>query len=198
MRRLLLSCLFSMAASVSFAGADQRPLLSTPQQDQFFSAVSALCGKAFEGQLATEGSPDFAGKRLVMHVRKCTDQSLEIPFHVGDDASRTWVITKTGSGLQLKHDHRHKDGTSDTLTMYGGHTQDAGYAHAQSFAADAPTQQMFVEQKIPRSNGNTWQFFVYDDQFTYRLVRDGLEFTVNFDLTTEVELPQTPWGYSDD
>ena len=62
----------------------------------------------------------FTGQRLVMDVRQCTDDEIRIPFHVGKDRSRTWVISRTATGLRLKHDHRHEDGTSDALTMYGG------------------------------------------------------------------------------
>ena len=79
-----------------------------------------------------------------MHVRKCSDSSLEVPFHVGKDASRTWIITKTGSGLSLKHDHRHKDGSHDVSTMYGGHTLDAGWDQVQSFPADEYSKQLFI------------------------------------------------------
>jgi len=186
-------------SSVSFADASKRPLLSVPAQENFFNAIAKLCGNAYQGSVVSNDEADkkFASQRLVMHVRKCESNVLEIPFHVGDDASRTWVISKTGSGLQLKHDHRHQDGASDKLTMYGGHTIDAGYDQAQSFPADAPTQHMFAEQGIPQSNGNTWQFYIYPKVFSYRMVRDGREFKVDFDLTKPVELPAAPWGYRD-
>ena len=57
-----------------------------------------------------------------MHVRKCTADTIRIPFHVGDDASRTWVVTRTTTGYRLKHDHRHRDGSEDKLTQYGGNS----------------------------------------------------------------------------
>jgi len=79
-------------------------------------------------------SASSAAKHIL--ERRCDETQLQIPFHVGEDASRTWLITKTGSGLSLKHDHRHSDGTEDTLTQYGGHTVDAGWAQVQSFPAD--------------------------------------------------------------
>ena len=90
----------------------------------FFAALTQLCGQAFTGKLAvdTSGSDRFADATLLMHVRECSDTQIKIPFFVGEDASRTWVITKTGAGLLLKHDHRHADGSHDSLTMYGGHT----------------------------------------------------------------------------
>uniref|UniRef100_UPI0038F7129C hypothetical protein n=1 Tax=Streptomyces turgidiscabies TaxID=85558 RepID=UPI0038F7129C len=85
--------------------------------------------------------------------------------------SRTWIITKTGSGLSLKHYHRHQDGTEDISTMYGGHTVDAGFASVQSFPADQYSKELFVSQGIPQSMGNTWQMYIYPETFTYRLIR---------------------------
>lgn len=173
--------------------------VSIASQDAFFDSIAAHCGKAFLGSVAVDNAPSdaFTNKALVMHVRECNSTQLYVPFHVGGDASRTWVITKTGSGLSLKHDHRHKDGSEDALTQYGGHTIDAGWPQVQSFPADAYTKQLFVDQKIPQSIGNTWQMYIYPDRFSYRLVRQGREFRVDFDLTKPIELPPTPWGYNE-
>lgn len=175
-------------------------LSSIQTHDKFFSHISALCGKAFEGKVTVDNAPGdaFSNKKLVMHVRKCDSRQLQIPFHVGEDASRTWLITKTGSGLSLKHDHRHKDGSDDALTLYGGHTLDAGWEQIQSFPADQYSKEMFVEQAIPQSIGNTWQMFIYPETFSYRLIRQGREFRVDFDLTNPVTPPAAPWGYSDE
>ncbi len=183
------------AAAATVAEA---PLVSIPVQDAFFEALRAHCGKAFEGKVSVDNpaSPGFEG-RLLMHVRTCSDRQLQIPFHVGDDRSRTWILSKTGSGLQLKHDHRHADGSSDASTMYGGHTVDAGWATAQSFPADAYSKELFTAAGNPQSNGNTWQMYVYPTKFTYRLVREGREFRVDFDLSKPVPAPPAPWGYAD-
>ena len=179
--------------------AREAPLVSIPTHDAFFNAIKAHCGKAFAGKIAVDNQPSasFSNKALIMHVRVCSDSQLQVPFHVGDDASRTWLITKTGSGLSLKHDHRKKDGKDDPLTMYGGHTVDAGYNQVQSFPADQYSKELFVNSGIPQSVGNTWQMFIYPDKFVYRLTREGREFRVEFDLTKPVELPVTPWGYTD-
>jgi hypothetical protein len=132
-----------------------------------------------------------------MFVRKCDQAELQIPFYVGDNASRTWIIKKTGSGLSLKHDHRHKDGTDDAVTMYGGHTLDAGYNQIQSFPIDQYSKELFAEQGLPQSITNIWQMYIYEDTFSYRLVREGREFRVDFDLTKSILVPDAPWGYSD-
>ncbi len=192
---------FSLFVSLLFSSlaAAEAPLVSIQTQDAFFENIRKLCGKAFAGKVTIDNSNDssFANKTLLMHVRKCADNELQIPFHVGEDASRTWILTKTGSGISLKHDHRHKDGSNDTLTMYGGHTIDAGWAQVQSFPADQYSKELFVHGEIPQSIGNTWQMFIYPDSFSYRLIRQGREFRVDFDLTKPVAAPATPWGYSD-
>ena len=193
----LLTAAALMLASTA-AIARPAPLVSIPSHDGFFDNIAAHCGKAFEGKVTVDnatGPSSFADKKLVMHVRKCNERELQVPFHVGDDASRTWIITKTGSGLSLKHDHRHKDGTDDVSTMYGGHTLDAGFANMQSFPADQYSKELFVSQGIPQSVGNTWQMYIYPEQFTYRLIRQGREFRVDFDLTKPITPPAAPWGY---
>ncbi len=177
----------------------EAPLVSIKTHDQFFANIRAHCGKAYAGKVVVDNSSGdgFANKPLVMHVRKCSDEQLQVPFHVGDDSSRTWLITKTGSGLSLKHDHRHNDGSSDVSTMYGGHTLDAGWAQMQSFPADQYSKELFVSQGIPQSNGNTWQMYIYPKTFSYRMVREGREFRVDFDLTKPITPPKAPWGYKD-
>src|SRR5690606_12921813 len=95
--------------------------------DAFMAALASHCGQALEGRVVANArrpaEPDaFEAERLVMHVRGCDDpaRELRVPFHVGDDRSRTWVLTRVGPGLRLKHDHRHEDGSDDAVTMYGG------------------------------------------------------------------------------
>ena len=187
---------FIFASGAALAG--QAPLVSIPTHDAFFSAIKQHCGKAFEGKVAVDNQPSAAFKaKLVMFVRKCDQAELQIPFYVGDNASRTWIIKKTGSGLSLKHDHRHEDGTNDPVTMYGGHTTGAGYNQIQSFPVDQYSKELFAQQGLPQSITNTWQVYIYPEMFSYRLVREGREFRVDFDLTKSIEAPAAPWGYKD-
>jgi hypothetical protein len=174
------------------------PIVSIASHDAYFDNLRAHCGKAFAGKVVvdTPKSDGFDGA-LIMHVRNCTDHQLQIPFHVGNDHSRTWIITKTGSGLSLKHDHRHKDGSYAVSTMYGGHTLDAGWPNVQSFPADQYSKELFARLGNPQSNSNIWQMYIYPTIFTYRMIREGREFRVDFDLTTPVTPPPAPWGYKD-
>ncbi|WP_088329959.1 hypothetical protein [Lacimicrobium sp. SS2-24] len=172
------------------------PLVSIATHDAFFEKIQAHCGNAYAGKVAVDSPPQpgFEGP-LVMHIRQCQPHQLHIPFHVADDHSRTWILTKTGSGISLKHDHRDEDGSYDSLTMYGGHTTDAGWDNVQSFPADQYSRELFVKEGLPQSNTNVWKIYIYPERFTYRLIREGREFRVDFDLTKPVTPPLPPWGY---
>ena len=198
MQKTLIAALLLVSLGASANIVQDAPLVSIASHDAFFNQLKALCGKAFAGNIAVDNppAPGFEGA-LIMHVRKCTDQQLHIPFHVADDHSRTWIISKTGSGLTLKHDHRNADGSHDEQTMYGGQTLDAGWANVQSFPANQYSKELFSARGIPQSNTNIWQMFIYPEKFSYRLIREGREFRVDFDLTQPVALPPTPWGYAD-
>jgi hypothetical protein len=161
--------------------------------DAFWSSLRQLCGKAFAGKLVESVPPDtsFAGKALVMHVRECSDTTIRIPFHVGDNRSRTWVLTRNGNGLRLKHDHRHEDGSEDAVTQYGGDTADEGSATQQEFPADAYTGKL-----LPISATNIWTIEVEPGRlYAYALRREGRRFRVEFDLTTPIDPPPAPWGF---
>ena len=167
-------------------------------QEAFFERLTALCGKAYEGRVASpavEADASFMGKRLVMHVRECTANEIRIPFHVGEDRSRTWVVTRTGTGLRLKHDHRHEDGSEDALTQYGGDTAAEGTPERQEFPADQFSKDMFVRQDRAVSVPNVWAMEVIPGRtFAYELRRPGRFFRVDFDLVRPVAPPSAPWG----
>jgi len=166
-------------------------------QDAFFARLTTLCGQAFEGRVVTTDAADaqLASRRLVMHVRQCRADEIRIPFHVGENRSRTWVIARTETGLSLKHDHRHEDGSEDTLTQYGGDTASEGSAVRQEFPADEYSKQLFTANNIPASVENVWAVEVQPGRvFAYELRRPNRHFRVEFDLTRPVPAPPPPWG----
>ena len=162
-------------------------------QDIFWDTLSSHCGKAYEGTISSEGKNDgFDGKQLVMHVKKCSENELKIPFFVGDDKSRTWVLTKHEDGILLNHDHRNPDGSHEDLTMYGGKATNLGSKNMQFFPADQETSNM-----LPAATFNVWWITVDETTFSYNLHLVSTErvFSVTFDLTKEVETPEDPWGW---
>jgi len=160
---------------------------------EFWENLKALKGKAFEGQLmSTPANDDFAGKKLVMHVLFADDETILIPFNVGDNRSRTWILKYKNGRIELKHDHRHEDGSHDKQTMYGGTSTNSGTSNMQVFPADQETVSV-----IPAAFSNAWWITVDSTVYTYNLRRLGTErvFTVSFDLTKEVEIPKPSWGW---
>lgn len=181
--------------SASPEGTDRRGRDTT--QLVFWQELQKLCGNTYAGIIVAGGENDtvFGGKSLVMHVRACSDSLIRIPFFVGSDSSRTWVLTLTTDGILLKHDHRHQDGSPDDVTMYGGHTSNFGSPDRQFFPADQETADM-----LPAATGNIWWIdLIPGEYFTYNLRRVNTPrlFSVRFDLVPLAETPGAPWGWQD-
>ena len=199
----------AQAAAAEAAAAAAERDVSTPA-DQFLIRLAEHCGQAFAGRIvanepATDEPDAFEGQDLVMHVRGCDDptRELQVPFHVGDNHSRTWLLTRTDDGLRLKHDHRLEDGSDDPVTMYGGDTVDEGSSQRQEFPVDQESIDLFEREGLDVSTTNVWAMEIEPGQrFLYELARpeggqnpEGRLFQVEFDLTQPVEPPPTPWGY---
>jgi hypothetical protein len=159
----------------------------------FWQQLQALCGNAYEGSGIHVPATDtaFIGKRMVMHVTECTDSLMRIPLHVGDDRSRTWVLRRVGDRLELKHIHRHEDGTESANTNYGGRSLGAGTPHRQEFPAD-----MVSVTAVPARASQFWFLELYPGhRFAYGLFRieTGLHYRIEFDLTRTVAAPPPAW-----
>ena len=153
---------------------------------EFFDALGKLCGQSFSGKVAAGNETDaaFREAQLVMTVASCSETEIRVPFHVGEDRSRTWVITRLGEDrLRLKHDHRHADGVEDEISQYGGDSLEAGSAGRQSFPVDADSIALFTRTDRTVSNTNVWSLELSPETFTYELARPGRLFRVDFDLS---------------
>lgn len=192
-----------VAAALSATGraAPSAPPQPPSPASTFLAGLAAVCGNAYAGRIVANEPPQpndaFEGRTLIIHVRTCEPGRVLVPFHVGDDRSRTFVLTQRGERLRLKHDHRHKDGTSDVLTMYGGESGNAGTATRQEFPVDAESKALFTREKREASNTNTWAMELHPGRmFAYELTRPGgRKFRVEFDLTKTVPTPPAPWGH---
>jgi hypothetical protein len=159
----------------------------------FWENLKKYCGQSFEGKIVSGADNDtFKGKSLKMQILSCDEKTIKIPFYVGEDKSRTWVLTLIDDKILLKHDHRHEDGTSDKVTMYGGLNSNHGLADLQVFPADQETAIL-----LPLAASNVWWMSLKEEVFTYNLRRIGSDrfFSVKFELNNPISLDWTPWGW---
>lgn len=164
------SQLSALAAACLLAGCAAAPP-PADTRDGFMATLQGLCGQRFEGALsyAIDPNSEFANKKISTEVA-CTADGVRMPVQVGENRSRTWIFTRPAAGLELRHDHRHPDGTPDTVTMYGGMAKEGGTARSQSFLADAYTARI-----VPGAETNVWTVSLSEDGrvLTYRLDRHG-------------------------
>ena len=175
-------------------GGCATPHPSAGPGEAFFDALASHCGKAYEGRLVegtAPGDAEIGRERLVMHVRHCGPREIRIPFHVGDDRSRTWIVRRRADDVELKHAHRHADGRLDAVTNYGGATRGDATGLTLEFHADEETASM-----IPAARTNVWTLSLEPaGTFTYALRREAEDrrFRAEFDLSRPVATPPAAW-----
>jgi hypothetical protein len=166
-------------------------------QEIWWERLQALCGQAYAGEMARfDAALDTAwlNRPVIMHVRECSENEVRIPLHVGENRSRTWILTRTAEGIRLKHDHRYPDGREETSTMYGGTTTAAGTEARQEFPAGQYSRDLFLANDHPDGVHNVWAMEVHPgERFTYQLTRPNRDFRADFDLTNPVDAPPPPW-----
>src|SRR5690606_33704500 len=157
----------------------------------FLEKFKNLEGKYFEGEIVAGGreGAGCVGQKLMMEVMSYSDREVRIPFCVGEDKSRTWILSYANNVLTLKHDHRHEDGAPDEVTLYGRTATNSGWDTLQMFPADVETCQL-----IDYACQNVWWITMDGDTFTYTLrrIRPARWFSVKFDLAKAVRSHYRP------
>lgn len=160
------------------------------EQEAFLANLAEHCGQAFEGEITRrpEGDELFRGDEvLTVHFRECEPDRMALPFHVEDNRSRTWLLTRTTAGLDLRHDHRHPDGSPEPSTWYGAHTRTEGTAERQEFL-----------RRSGERAGSGWAIeIVPGERYTYGTIGSDGEWSyrLDFDLSEPVDPPPAPWGH---
>jgi hypothetical protein len=198
MTRTLLLAAAACAVLASCATGDLAVVPEAQSAEaEFFARLQRLCGRAYDGRVTSapvEADREMAASRLTMHVASCTENEVRIPFHAGENRSRTWVVSRTAVGLRLKHVHRHEAGGLDELTNYGGDAAPPGTGRRQEFPADAFSKALFERTGRAVSVPNVWAIEVDPGRmFAYELRRPGRHFRVEFDLSRPVPAPPPAW-----
>jgi len=155
------SCITFIALALLSASANA----NEKSQNAFFKSLSSLCQQRFEGKMTypEQGLTSFENKVLHARFIHCSESQIKVSFEVGDDKSRTWLISKTNKGLELKHDHRHMDGTEYDINLYGGLAKKGGTVLSQSIAANKATA-----KAIPAAKTNVWTLSLSEDMQNLR------------------------------
>ncbi|MEM7327271.1 MAG: hypothetical protein AAF437_00950 [Pseudomonadota bacterium] len=194
MRRIIALSASALAGVLAGCNAQSAPSASA----EYFERLTQLCdGNAYAGRLVSQddADADFADAEMTIGPASCTGLMVRVPFRVGEDRSRTWEITRTTDGVRLKHDHRHRDGSEDTLTQYGGDSAGISTIDRHDFPADQETKDLFIAEGIEVSTQNTWTVEIEPGQtFAYQMSRPNRLFRVEFDLSEPTDLPPPPWG----
>lgn len=197
---LLTTFLFITCGQHENQNPQMEATIEPPQPfEQYFSALALQCGNAYPGGLTLEppGDEMLTGTELlIVHFRECDEHRLKMPFHIeleedeDWDRSRTWIFTRHEDGLEIRHDHRKRDGSEDDVTMYGGFSVGEGTAIRQEFKSAERTEETgyFRGWRIEIEPGI---------RYTYGTIRDTTwSWRVDFDLTEPLdELPPAPWGH---
>lgn len=184
-------------------GANEKTNAMADQADAqaaFMQAFQPFCGQAYSAKIVQDNDPSPAWDHpLVVHIRDCEDSVIRMPLHVGEDRSRTWVLTLQPDFIDFQHYHLHEDGSPDAVSPYGGKTLAAGSATRQSFPVDEASKALFLAEGLDVSVNNTWTIDFPDAQtMRYQLSRPGRIFEVEVDLSEAIPLPPAAWGYTPD
>jgi hypothetical protein len=148
-----------------------------------FDFLHGLDGKTYPGRMTYPSDSDHEmNKPMQITVQVVSDNEIRIPLQVGQDRSRTWVLTRSDAGVLLKHDHRHADGTPDEVTNYGGLAAKVELGNLLVFPADQETATL-----LPEASSNAWSLRLSPDasQLFYYLERHAKpRFEAAFDLNS--------------
>lgn len=186
--RLAFVALPLLSALVGCAGS------SPDASDAFFDNMKTLCGQTLPGRVISEQEVDanWRASSLVVGPVSCEPDVIRLPLAVGDDTSRTWVLSRDIGQLTFRHEHVEPDGSPSAVTQYGGEARLGGTAQRQDFPADAATKANFQENGLTASLPNVWTLRLDEDGLLYALARPATEKAPARDFRAEFPLIAQP------
>lgn len=171
MSRVSLAC--AAAALLLSACGD----VAERSSDAFFENLTALCGGSYLGQITSNQAvdADWIASVLVVGPVSCEDDVIRMPLAVGEDRSRTWVVSLNEDELEFRHEHVEPDGSPSAVTQYGGFASVGGTAERQEFPADELTRENFWENDLIVSLPNVWTLTFDGQSLGYTLSRPSTE-----------------------
>jgi uncharacterized protein (DUF885 family) len=172
-------------------------MTTSSDQDIFFDSIKAQCGNAFSGSVEdSSNSAAYNGRKFVLHIRDCSDTQIKMPLHIDDNSSRILVLTKSDGSIKLQHDHRHADGSSDALTLYGGYSSADSTGSVTNFPESAESIAITKAHAPTRTYPSVWSIILSSEDITYQVVRPGRTIKTKFKFTDTVAHPPKAWDLS--
>ena len=149
--------------------------------EAFWRRMELACGQAYSGTVAA-ATPDSIALRgpLVLHLRSCEPNTIRAALHVANDRSRTFVLARTPSGLQLTHEVHRADGTPGASAVYAA--GDSATLDRQEFVSALRKADRWTIEIEPR------------DHLTYFWRGPQGQLRLEFDLKRTVVSPPPPWS----
>lgn len=156
---------------------------STDCKDKFWESLERLCGQTYQGVVTQDNTNKLTGSEMVIQVFYFNEQQIHISVQIGNDYSRTWVLTNLGDYLDLRHVHRNEEGIEEIKSEYGGLTKNPGTENRQEFPADAYTTQL-----ISGSNHTMWAMEI-DPGKTFSYFLSNLDTERNLKIQFDISRP---------
>ena len=145
-----------------------------------FDALAPYCGKAFGGQVISEGgvSDALRGQPVVIFLRTCTEESIELPLYLADEEARPMRLERQQDGLAF---------------VVPGGQGDKGLVRLSTSDAKA------TEAVFPASEGEPYWSAEVIHTISLQAETNGLTYSINnpaaepvvfsFDLSTPITPP---------
>ena len=136
---LLLFCFLSL-----FTGCTTPKPVARPAALSFYKQLQLLCGKKMNGMVLYPAGAEapFKGMAIWLEVTQCSDRELRMPIYIDNKVYRTLIVGQDQTGYTLRHENKRPNGAQADISMYGGHTTDAGTGYLLIFPADGYTKQL--------------------------------------------------------
>ena len=173
----------SASAMLAFAACGS-PTPSFPQ-GAFWDALEPACGTVLPGEMLSNASSDRDWRRrgVSLDVTECSSEGMRMVVQVGNDRSRTWILTQAADGIDFRIERA--EGTGPGVSGYGGVSSEGADAMRQVFPADEVTKEMFSERGLALALENVWSLTIDPEagDLVYEVERISGGRKIRFDLS---------------
>ncbi len=175
---------FAMLALAACGGPSGPGDVGGVPDGAFWKTLQPACGKLLPGDMLSRRSADRDWRRagVSLDVVECSREGVRMVLAVGDDRSRSWILTPQDGGILFRIDRA--EGTGPGVTGYGGLSTEGADAMRQIFPTDDVTKEIFTERNLVLALDNVWSLTLDPESghLTYEVERTSGGRKMRFDL----------------